>query len=344
MKILQPFKFAPEAHLFPLMDSLEPFYALKKKQKPADLKEQMRKKLAELLGDEPQKVAPLLRITARKKTIQFEETRFIFTSEKNVDVPCVLRIPRMGRKNYPLMVCLQGHSPGMHLSLGEVKTAEDRKWVTTRDYACQVVPMGFAALCIEQRCFGQRKDMRKREAAFAWQTCSHASALSLILGRTVLGGRVWDVSRALDVVAKFKEIDMDRISCVGDSGGGTVTWYAACMDERIKMAIPACSFSSFKRSIGRLDHCIDNYLPGLLKWMDMADMAVMLAPRPLVIVAGKKDPIFPVDSVVKEFEKVKRIYAMTGAKDKCKLVIGNEGHQFYPDQAWASLCSLSEWC
>ena len=42
-----------------------------------------------------------------------------------------------------------------------------------------------------------------------------------LTGRTIIGERCWDVSRAIDVVeANFPMIDMGRICVMGNSGGG----------------------------------------------------------------------------------------------------------------------------
>ena len=81
-------------------------------------------------------------------------------------------------------------------------------------------------------------------------------------------------------------------------------------------------------------HCICNYIPHILEYMEQPDEAIMMAPRPLVIVAGREDRIFPIDHVQAGFEKVKAIYAAAGAPDNCRLVIGEEGHRFYAAQGW----------
>ena len=57
---------------------------------------------------------------------------------------------------------------------------------------------------------------------------------AIILGRTLIGERAWDVMRAIDVLSYFKELDLDVIT--GNSGGGTASFYSACLDERIKIS------------------------------------------------------------------------------------------------------------
>jgi hypothetical protein len=69
----------------------------------------------------------------------------------------------------------------------------------------------------------------------------------------------------------------------------------------------------------------------------MGDMAGLVAPRPMVIVSGREDPIFPQHGVQKAFKEARRMYAGAGAADMLKLVIGEGGHRFYADLGWSAL-------
>lgn len=116
---------------------------------------------------------------------------------------------------------------------------------------------------------------------------------ALLVGRTMIGERCWDVSRAIDLALTYAAIDGQRILCTGNSGGGTTTYYAACMDDRIQVAMPSCAVCSFADSIAAMFHCQCNFIPGIAKYMDMGDMAAAIAPRKLIVINGKEDPIFP---------------------------------------------------
>lgn len=83
-----------------------------------------------------------------------------------------------------------------------------------------------------------------------------------------------------------------------------------------------------------IDHCMDNYVPGLLKLAEMADILGLFAPRPVVVVAGKEDKIFPIAATRAAFAKLREIYRAAGAEDHCHLVEGEGGHRFYADDAW----------
>ena len=81
-------------------------------------------------------------------------------------------------------------------------------------------------------------------------------------------------------------------------------------------------------------HCADNYVPGLLNYAEMYDVMGLFAPKPVVIVAGKDDEIFPLHAVRAAFKRLRRIYDNCGAAENCHLVEGGEGHRFYADLAW----------
>jgi len=58
-----------------------------------------------------------------------------------------------------------------------------------------------------------------------------------------------------------------------------------------------------------ISHCIDNYVPGILNYAEMYDVAGLIAPRPLFVESGEKDNIFPIAASKASFERVKKVYA-----------------------------------
>ena len=303
----------------------------------------VRARYLELLGLLPEPTELNVRVEWAEDRGDYLERRFLFTSELDADVPCHLLTPKTSAPA-PVVICLQGHSTGMHISLGRPKYDGDEASIAGgRDFALQAVREGYAALAMEQRGFGERKDSRAPALSHQNNGCHHASMVSLLLGRTMIGERVWDISRAIDALAHFPELDLSRIGCMGNSGGGTITYYAACFEPRITVAMPSCYVCTFRDSLGRIHHCEDNYLPGVLRWLEMADFAGLIAPRPLVVVAGRDDPIFPLHGVEETFATIHDIYQAAGAPDNCRLVVGNGGHRFYPEESWPVFRALSGW-
>ena len=204
----------------------------------------------------------------------------------------------------------------MHISIGQARNKEEKGLIAgDRDLAIQAIKNNYAALVIEQRCFGERQETKQKEKAP--HGCQDAAMHSLLLGKTLIGERVWDVIRGIDYLKTRREIDSRRIACAGNSGGGTVTFFAACVDERIKVAVPSCYYCSYRDSLMQIYHCADNYLPGILKVADMGDLAGLIAPRTLIILAGETDPIFPMPALKEPSGRPKRFIRHLKLTDNC---------------------------
>ena len=290
-----------------------------------------REKLAKLLGmDKFKKVAPELDIEFERDIPGGREIRFTFQSEAGYRVPCHLLLPE-GVENPPVMICLQGHSTGMHISLGQPKYPGDEETIAgNRDFCVRALREGYAAIATEQRHFGECGGTADGPQ------CLYPSLTSLLMGRTAIGERVWDIARLIDVLEESfaDKVDVSSVCCMGNSGGGTATAYAAALEDRIRLAMPSCAMCTYKDSIGAMPHCACNYVPCIAEYFDMGDLMAMAYPKYFVQVSGKEDPIFPLFGAESVFEAGKAAYAANGAADRCAMVVGNGGHRFYADDAW----------
>jgi dienelactone hydrolase len=222
----------------------------------------------------------------------------------------------------------------MHISLGRPKYPGDEESINggDRDFAVRVIREGYCALVMEQRCFGELGGTEKGP------DCTVSSMAALLIGRTTIGERLWDLQRTLDAAEKrFPEADKNKIICMGNSGGGTSAFFAACLEPRIRYVMPSSYFCSFDDCIGAMHHCACNFVPRIRLFFDMGDMAGLIAPRPMVIVSGREDPIFPQPGVQKAFAEARRMYVAAKAPDNLKLVIGEGGHRFYADLGWEAM-------
>jgi hypothetical protein len=150
-----------------------------------------------------------------------------------------------------------------------------------------------------------------------------------LVGQSMIGWRVWDVMRTLDYLATRAELDHARMGCMGISGGGTVTLFSAALDSRIGAAFVSGYLNTFRDSIGSLAHCIDNYVPGILNWAEMSDIAGLIAPRPLFVESGERDNIFPIAASVESFNEVRQIYSVFGALDRTEQEVFPGEHSFW---------------
>lgn len=156
------------------------------------------------------------------------------------------------------------------------------------------------------------------------------------MGRTTIGERVWDVQRLIDVLeSDFSDkVDVNCISLLGNSGGGTATAYTAALEDRIVLAVPSCAMASFKDSIGAMSHCPCNCVPTISNFFDMNDLMAMACPKFFIQVSGIEDDIFPIFAARKVFEDGKIAYLDNNAENRCAMVEGNGGHRFYADDTW----------
>ena len=305
------------------------------KQPIAQWKAQAREKLLELLGLPLERCEAELEVEYDKELETHREIRFTVQTEPGYRVPCYLLVPKQAQQPIPLTICLSGHGGGMHVVIGKAKTEVDEAALAEwphRAMGLRAVKDGRCALVIEARNFGESS------LEGYGTSCTEAAKIALLMGRTLIGERVWDAMRILDAVEKqFPCVDMQRIVCTGNSGGGTATYYLACMDERIAAAAPSCAVCTYEESIAAMPHCLCNHIPGIRKYFEMGDLAGLIAPRTLVIAAGREDEIFPIGGTQRAFEQVKRMYAAEHAEENCALVEGEKGHYNYADLIWEKL-------
>jgi len=277
-----------------------------------------------------------LQIEKTEQKSGYRQIRFTFESEVGAVIPCYLLIPDNAHK-LPLAVTIQGHTTGVHVSIGEIRTDKDVPHVEHDDFAIQTVQNGYSALAIEMRGMGELRSPKYPNPTV--QACSVSALNALNLGRTILGERVFDIMRAIDALTmlNLKEIDLDKIFMLGESGGGTASFYTACLDERIKYVIPGFSFCSYKDSIMAIHHCCCNFIPDIYNYFEMFDLAGLIAPRPMTVVAGKKDDIFPIDGVKNTFLIAKDIYSSFGAEENLTFVQTELGHYWLKEPAWQAI-------
>ncbi len=325
-----------------LLKSVKQELAFDEKKDYESWRKEIREKFITLTGLDlipPNACEPNMRIVERVKKDGYERIRFEFESEIGATVPCYLLIPDTGKDKYPVAIMQQGHSTGFHNSIGEPKYEQDFGH-ENRYIALQAVKRGFITLAIENRGMGERKSTKpSREMG---TMCKFISVTAFHLGRTLIGERVWDVSRAIDQLKNFPQCDLDKILISGNSGGGTLSYYAACYDERIKLSAPSCSFCSYKTSILDVMHCNCNYIPSAYRYFEMQDLAGLIAPRRLAIIAGEKDDIFPIEGVKDGYDTVKRIYKLNNCEDNCSLAITPDDHYWNVEIVWDAIMKQVE--
>jgi dienelactone hydrolase len=307
------------------------FRAQNRKQAEAWQK-RLRAKIAELLGGFPAKPSALQPQTLDVREFPgYRREKFVFESRPGMLVLGYLLTPHGSAPPHPAMICIPGHGRGVDDIVGIDAQGRDRtdKPGYQHDFAIQVVEHGMAAVAIEPLAFGCRRDPLTRAKGAEATACQPSAGAALLLGETMIGWRVYDVMRAIDWIETRPELDARRVGCMGISGGGTVTTFAAALEPRLRAAMISGYLNTFRDSIMSLSHCIDNYVPGILNWAEAYDVAGLIAPRPLFVESGIKDDIFPVEASKASFARVKKVYEVFDAAPVIQQEVFNDVHSFY---------------
>jgi dienelactone hydrolase len=267
----------------------------------------------------------------------------VIETEPDVHIPFWLLMPK-GEGPFPLGVFPHGHD-----SLGHNTTAgvysdtehEQKSLAEDRDVAVQAVKLGFVAIAPAIRGLSTSgvPDIHGRHGN---RDCRSHVMHCLIAGRTATGERVWDMQRILDWAVTLPEVDPDRILMMGNSGGGMVTLFTAACDDRIKVAVPSCSFAPSVSEGGYLFHCDCNMVPALLDIGGLPGVAGLIAPRHLLAVNGRKDTLFSEEEIERGTAMTGEIFEGAGCPEHFEHRWGEEGHRFYSDLMWPFVLDVLE--
>jgi dienelactone hydrolase len=261
-------------------------------------------------------------------------------------MPCFVLIPDSGEcTNLKPVIALHGH--GTWGGAAIVKAPADPLGAALNqqlnyDYAGQLAKRGFMVFVPELRGFGQRlENPEYQEGEEQWiSSCYAVSVNALLLGKTLLSLRVYDVMRLIDYIRTRPEPLADTLGCVGLSGGGMVTLFTTALDQRITCAVVSGYFNTFRDSIMAVRHCLCNFVPGMARVTEMVDIAGLVAPRPLLIETGTQDPIFPTAATQQAYQELQKIYALWDAVPNLDIDV------FEGEHAWSGAKAydwLSKW-
>jgi hypothetical protein len=281
-------------------------------------KAEYRRQLAEMLGLDPLPARTDLKaiITGRVDHPEFSVEKLHFQSLPGLYVTANLYLPKNLAKPAPTILYVCGHAlvKTNGVSYGN-KTGYQHHgaWFARNAYVC---------LTIDTIQLGEIEGMHHGTYRFGhWWWNSR--------GYTPAGIEAWNGIRALDYLETRPEVDKARFGITGRSGGGAYSWWIAALDERVKVAAPVAGITDLKNHVvdGVVEgHCDCMFQVNNHRW-DYAQVAALVAPRPLLIANTDKDPIFPLDGVVRVHEKTRRIYDLHKAGGNLGLLITEGPHK-----------------
>jgi len=273
----------------------------------------------------------------------YTREKLVIRTAPNTSMPVYLLRPVDVAPPYPVVLALHGHGYGVKdiVGLWEDGSERDTPDGYHRDFGVALCRAGFAVAAPEISCFGERQSDfsyldRSLGSPIPW-TCGHTAALATHLGGSVVGLRVRDAMRLVDYLESLSDLDTARLGAMGISGGGMHTLFSSCVDTRIRAAVISGYFSTFRGSILAMHHCPCNFVHGLGAFGEMADLAGLIAPRPLFVEAGDHDPTFPVAAVREGVAAAGRVYRAFGAEAAFDHVIFEGRHRIDGEAAYRFL-------
>ena len=304
-----------------------------------------RKELSKIIGldkisKELQGFKPSV-IKIKEATIddKYIRTLYHIETEPGIKVPFYRLVPknRLPIDKLPLLLSPHGHDlNGFHSYAGAYINKAHRDKIIGRkgNIAEQAVLKGMIAIAPATRGLAKETLVPDPKGRHGNRPCRAQLMHCLISGRTPTAERVWDMQKLLDWALADTRIDQEKIIMTGNSGGGVLTAYTSALDERIKISLPSCSFTSITSTNGYIFHCDCCAIPSIKEWGDFSELGGLIAPRRLLIVHGIKDGLHNKIDVERTSNAIKAIYSDLKISDRMSMTWGNSGHQFYPKIMW----------
>jgi dienelactone hydrolase len=246
--------------------------------------------------------------------------KILIQTARNIAMPVYMLIPKGASKPTPTVIAWHGHGYGVKDIVGLWENGDERDTPEGyhADFGVALCRRGFAVAAPEISCFGERHNDYSDLSTFPGQpvpdTCHHTATLAFHLGGSALGLRVHDGRRLIDYLKTRRDLDTRRLGAMGISGGGMHTLFSTALDTRIKACVVSGYYSTFRDSILAMNHCTCNFVPGIHAFGEMHDIAGLVAPRPMLVEAASRDPIFPIASVRKGVARARKVYDVFGAR------------------------------
>ena len=162
----------------------------------------------------------------------------------------------------------------------------------------QLAKAGTVVLAIDARGMGETEVLESEQASDVRPYFGdYDSAMTaLVVGKPLVGMRVLDISRAVDLLQARDDVDPEKIMAFGRGNGAVPVLYAATLDERLKKIVLEKMLASYQTIVDQRIHrqVFENVVPSALRFYDLPDLVAVLAPREVWVV----NPVDAVGNVV----------------------------------------------
>ena len=155
-------------------------------------------------------------------------------------------------------------------------------------------------------------------------------------GLSLSGLQLWDSIRALDFLESLPYVKRNAIGMTGESGGGTQTFLASAVDQRIAVSVPVNMISLHMQG-----GCLCENPPGLRLETTNVEIAATIAPRPLLMISATGD--WTNETLELEYPAVRSIYGLVDASDRVRAVRIAAEHNYNKESREAMYAWMARW-
>ena len=298
------------------------------------LQEELREKLLKMIGGLPAVKTDLdAEITGKIPMDGFTIEKLVFQSLPGVYVTALVYVPNDHTSKHPAVLVPAGH-------------AADGKF-HYQALSQRLAGRGYVVISWDPVGQGERSqfwDSKAQKSRYNLICAEHAvmGNLAYLAGANLARWEIWDGIRAVDYLLTRPDVDGERISITGTSGGGTQTALIAALDPRIRVVVPSCYITSLPmRMANRIfvdpDSDPEQDLYGMISnGVDHPGLLLLMYPRPVMVAAAVLD-FFPIEGTRKTFREMQKLYTRFGHSDRIAMVESYNGHQYSTENQQAAL-------
>src|SRR5882724_7952683 len=306
-------------------DRLRTWEAIRTESDLLKLQAEIREKFLQMIGGLPAEKTELhAKITGTIRMNGYSIEKVIFESLPGVYVTALVYAPEDHTQKHPAVLVPAGHATS-----GKIHY---------QGLSQRLVQRGNVVIAWDPVGQGERSqfwDANTGKSRYNLVCGEHAvlGNLAYLAGASLARWEIWDGIRAVDYLLTRPDVDPERISITGTSGGGTQSAMIGALDPRIKVIIPSCYISSLPmRMANRIfvdpDSDPEQDLAGIVfHGVDHAGLLLLMYPRPVMVASAVLD-FFPIEGARKSFREAQRLYDKFGKADRIEMVEGYHGHQF----------------
>ena len=164
------------------------------------------------------------------------------------------------------------------------------------------VDSNMLVLAIDVRGFGETADLASRNESKHGNKEHRNSVISLYMGKTLIGQRVADIQKALDILLARDDVDATDVKIVSVDRAHTAVLHAAALDNRItEVEIRKENFRSWNEVIATPleKNNMTHQVPNAMAYYDLPDLINAIAPRSVTYTEKPEKPtsVFPLETL-----------------------------------------------